>query len=158
MKKRKKNERKRARNDFEKIRASRGDSFQDTREIREVLDKSVFREEEPTHSQQTEVLEEPVALDTSESISDVEPEAVAEPTQESEQEAEQPLSRMSRRSRKSGVEAAKAEASKVEENTEELEADVAVEPIRRQSKRPVPLAIPFVLSLLISLLHVGVPF
>lgn len=25
-----------------------GDSFQDTREIREVLDKSVFREEEPT--------------------------------------------------------------------------------------------------------------
>ena len=50
-----------------------GDSFQDTREIREVLDKSVFREEEPTHSQQTEVLEEPVALDTSESISDVEP-------------------------------------------------------------------------------------
>ena len=65
---------------------------------------------------------------------------------------------MSRRSRKAGVEAAKAEASKVEENTEELEADVAVEPIRRQSKRPVPLAIPFVLSLLISLLHVGVPF
>ena len=37
-----------------------GDSFQDTREIREVLDKSVFREEEPTHSQQAEVLEEPV--------------------------------------------------------------------------------------------------
>ena len=32
-----------------------GDSFQDTREIREVLDKSVFREEEPTHSQQAEV-------------------------------------------------------------------------------------------------------
>ena len=26
-----------------------GDSFQDTREIREVLDKSVFREEEPMH-------------------------------------------------------------------------------------------------------------
>lgn len=141
-----------------------GDSFQDTREIREVLDKSVFREEEPTHSQQTEVLEEPVALDTSESISDVEPaveaelEPVTEPKQEPEQEPEQPLSRMSRRSRKSGVEAAKAEASKVEENTEELEADVAVEPTRRQLKRPVPLAIPFVLSLLISLLHVGVPF
>ena len=35
---------------------------------------------------------------------------------------------------------------------------MAVEPIRRQAKRPVPLAIPFVLSLLISLLHVGVPF
>ena len=135
-----------------------GDSFQDTREIREVLDKSVFREEEPTHSQQAEVLEEPVAMEASEEIRDAKPEAVAEPTQESEQEAEQPLSRMSRRSRKAGVEAAKAEASKVEENTEELEADVAVEPIRRQSKRPVPLAIPFVLSLLISLLHVGVPF
>ena len=135
-----------------------GDSFQDTREIREVLDKSVFREEEPTHSQQAEVLEEPVAMEASEEISDAKPEAVAEPTQESEQEPEQPLSRMSRRSRKAGVEATKAEASKVEENTEELEADVAVEPIRRQSKRPVPLAIPFVLSLLISLLHVGVPF
>ena len=135
-----------------------GDSFQDTREIREVLDKSVFREEEPTHSQQAEVLEEPVAMEASEEISDAKPEAVAEPTQESEQEAEQTLSRMSRRSRKAGVEAAKAEASKLEENTEELEADVAVEPIRRQAKRPVPLAIPFVLSLLISLLHVGVPF
>ena len=135
-----------------------GDSFQDTREIREVLDKSVFREEEPTHSQQAEVLEEPVAMEASEEISDAKPEAIAEPTQELEQEAEQPLSRMSRRSRKSGVEATKAEASKVEENTEELEADVAVEPIRRQAKRPVPLAIPFVLSLLISLLHVGVPF
>lgn len=135
-----------------------GDSFQDTREIREVLDKSVFREEEPTHSQQAEVLEEPVAMEVSEPIRDAKPEAVAEPTQESEQEPEQPLSRMSRRSRKAGVEATKVEASKVEENTEELEADVAVEPIRRQSKRPVPLAIPFVLSLLISLLHVGVPF
>jgi len=85
-------------------------------------------------------------------------EPVTEPKQEPEQEAEQPLSRMSRRSRKAGVGAAKVEASKVEEDTEELEADVAVEPIRRQSKRPVPLAIPFVLSLLISLLHVGVPF
>ncbi|MBF1724280.1 MAG: MFS transporter, partial [Streptococcus sp.] len=135
-----------------------GDSFQDTREIREVLDKSVFREEEPTHSQQAEVLEEPVAMEASEEISDAKPEAIAEPTQELEQEAEQPLSRMSRRSRKAGVEATKAEASKVEENTEELEADVAVEPIRRQAKRPVPIAIPFVLSLLISLLHVGVPF
>ena len=135
-----------------------GDSFQDTREIREVLDKSVFREEEPTHSQQAEALEEPVAMEVSEPIRDAKPEAVAEPTQESEQEPEQPLSRLSRRSRKAGVEATKAEASKVEENTEELEADVAVEPIRRQSKRPVPLAIPFVLSLLISLLHVGVPF
>ena len=135
-----------------------GDSFQDTREIREVLDKSVFREEEPTHSQQAEVLEEPVAMEVSEPIRDAKPETVAEPTQESEQEAEQPLSRMSRRSRKAGVEATKAEASKLEEDTEELEADVAVEPIRRQAKRPVPLAIPFVLSLLISLLHVGVPF
>mgnify|MGYP000736152870 CR=1 FL=1 len=135
-----------------------GDSFQDTREIREVLDKSVFREEEPTHSQQAEVLEEPVAMEASEEISDAKPEAVAEPTQESEQEPEQPLSRMSRRSRKAGVETTKAEASKVEENTEELEADVAVEPIRRQSKRPVPLAIPFVLSLLISYCMSGCRF
>ena len=86
-KKRKKNERKRARNDFEKLGLHVGDSFQDTREIREVLDKSVFREEEPTHSQQAEVLEEPVAMEASEEISDAKPEAVAEPTQESEQEA-----------------------------------------------------------------------
>ncbi len=56
-----------------------GDSFQDTREIREVLDKSVFREEEPTHSQQAEVLEEPVAMEASEEISDVEPAVEAEP-------------------------------------------------------------------------------
>ena len=135
-----------------------GDSFQDTREIREVLDKSVFREEEPTHSQQPEVLEEPVAMEASEEIRDAKPEAVAEPTQESEQEAEQTLSRMSRRSRKAGVEATKAEVPSVDENTEELEADVVAGSVRRQWKRPVPMEIPLVLSLLISLLHVGVPF
>ena len=56
-----------------------GVSFQDTREIREVLDKSVFREEEPTHSQQAEVLEEPVAMEGLEPISDAKSELVAEP-------------------------------------------------------------------------------
>ena len=135
-----------------------GDSFQDTREIREVLDKSVFREEEPTHSQQAEVLEEPVAMEGLEPISDAKSELVAEPEQESDQEPEQPLSRMSRRSRKAGVEATKAEVPSVEENTEELEADVVAGSVRRQWKRPVPMEIPLVLSLLISLLHVGVPF
>ena len=135
-----------------------GVSFQDTREIREVLDKSVFREEEPTHSQQAEVLEEPVAMEGLEPISDAKSELVAEPEQESDQEPEQPLSRMSRRSRKAGVEATKAEVPSVEENTEELEADVVAGSVRRQWKRPVPMEIPLVLSLLISLLHVGVPF
>ena len=135
-----------------------GVSFQDTREIREVLDKSVFREEEPTHSQQAEVLEEPVAMEELEPISDAKSELVAEPEQESDQEPEQPLSRMSRRSRKAGVEATKAEVPSVEENTEELEADVVAGSVRRQWKRPVPMEIPLVLSLLISLLHVGVPF
>ena len=135
-----------------------GVSFQDTREIREVLDKSVFREEEPTHSQQAEVLEEPVAMEGLEPISDAKSELVAEPERESDQEPEQPLSRMSRRSRKAGVEATKAEVPSVEENTEELEADVVAGSVRRQWKRPVPMEIPLVLSLLISLLHVGVPF
>ena len=135
-----------------------GVSFQDTREIREVLDKSVFREEEPTHSQQAEVLEEPVAMEGLEPISDAKSELVAEPEQESDQEPEQPLSRMSRRSRKAGVEATKAEVPSVEENTEELEVDVVAGSVRRQWKRPVPMEIPLVLSLLISLLHVGVPF
>ena len=135
-----------------------GVSFQDTREIREVLDKSVFREEEPTHSQQAEVLEEPVAMEGLEPISDAKSELVAEPEQESDQEPEQPLSRMSRRSRKAGVEATKAEVPSVDENTEELEADVVAGSVRRQWKRPVPMEIPLVLSLLISLLHVGVPF
>ena len=135
-----------------------GDSFQDTREIREVLDKSVFREEEPTHSQQAEVLEEPVAMEGLEPISDAKSELVAEPEQESDQEPEQPLSRMSRRSRKAGVEATKAEVPSVEENTEELGADVVAGSVRRQWKRPVPMEIPLALSLLISLLHVGVPF
>ena len=135
-----------------------GVSFQDTREIREVLDKSVFREEEPTHSQQAEVLEEPVAMEGLEPISDAKSELVAEPERESDQEPEQPLSRMSRRSRKAGVEATKAEVPSVDENTEELEADVVAGSVRRQWKRPVPMEIPLVLSLLISLLHVGVPF
>ena len=125
-----------------------GDSFQDTREIREVLDKSIFREEQPSHHSQVEALEEPYTNEASD------PELLAEP----KEEPEQPLSRANRRSRKGKVEAGKAEAPIVEEKAEELEEDVAVEPVRSQAKRPVPLALPFVLSLLISLLHVGVPF
>lgn len=70
-------------------------------------------------------------MEASEEIGDAKPEALAEPTQGRIrfQEAEQSLSRMSRRSRKAGVER-QAEASKVEEDTEELEADVTVEPIK----------------------------
>ena len=137
-----------------------GDSFQDTREIREVLDKSIFREEQPTHHSQVEALEEPYTNEASEAVVEVkdtlvsDPELLAEP----KEEPEQPLSRANRRSRKGEVEAGKAEAPIVEEKAEELEEDVAVEPVRSQAKRPVPLALPFVLSLLISLLHVGVPF
>ena len=137
-----------------------GDSFQDTREIREVLDKSIFREEQPTHHSQVEALEEPYTNEASEAVGEVEDTLVSEPEllAEPKEEPEQPLSRANRRSRKEGFEARKAEASIVEERAEELEEDVAVEPVRSQAKRPVPLALPFVLSLLISLLHVGVPF
>ena len=137
-----------------------GDSFQDTREIREVLDKSIFREEQPTHHSQVEALEEPYTNEASEAVGEVEDTLVSEPEllAEPKEEPEQPLSRANRRSRKEGFEARKAEASIVEETAEELEEDVAVEPVRSQAKRPVPLALPFVLSLLISLLHVGVPF
>ena len=137
-----------------------GDSFQDTREIREVLDKSIFREEQPTHHSQVEALEEPYTNEASEAVGEVEDTVVSEPEllAELKEEPEQPLSRANRRSRKEGFEARKAEAPIVEEKAEELEEDVAVEPVRSQAKRPVPLALPFVLSLLISLLHVGVPF
>ena len=137
-----------------------GDSFQDTREIREVLDKSIFREEQPSHHSQVEALEEPYTNEASDAVGEVEDTLVSEPEllAEPKEEPEQPLSRANRRSRKEGFEARKAEASIVEERAEELEEDVAVEPVRSQAKRPVPLALPFVLSLLISLLHVGVPF
>ena len=137
-----------------------GDSFQDTREIREVLDKSIFREEQPTHHSQVEALEEPYTNEASEAVVEVEDTLVSDPEllAEPKEEPEQPLSRANRRSRKGEVEAGKAEAPIVEERAEELEEDVAVEPVRSQAKRPVPLALPFVLSLLISLLHVGVPF
>ena len=137
-----------------------GDSFQDTREIREVLDKSIFREEQPTHHSQVEALEEPYTNEASEAVGEVEDTLVSDPEllAEPKEEPEQPLSRANRRSRKGEVEAGKAEAPIVEERAEELEEDVAVEPVRSQAKRPVPLALPFVLSLLISLLHVGVPF
>lgn len=70
-----------------------GDSFQDTREIREVLDKSVFREEEPMHGSRAEVLEEPVTT----AVSEPESEPVVEETSEPKQE--QTLSRMSRHAR-----------------------------------------------------------
>ena len=137
-----------------------GDSFQDTREIREVLDKSIFREERPTHHSQVEAVEEPDSNEASEAIIEGEDPVVSEPELlvESKEEPEQPLSRANRRSRKGRLEARKAEAPIVEETTEELEEDVAAEPVRSQSKRPVPLALPLILSLLISLLHVGVPF
>ncbi len=137
-----------------------GDSFQDTREIREVLDKSIFREERPTHHSQVEAVEEPDFNEASEAIIEDEDPVVSEPELlvESKEEPEQPLSRANRRSRKGRLEARKAETPIVEETAEELEEDVAAEPVRSQSKRPVPLALPLVLSLLISLLHVGVPF
>ena len=137
-----------------------GDSFQDTREIREVLDKSIFREEQPSHHSQVEALEEPYTNEASDAVVEVEDTLVSDPEllAEPKEEPEQPLSRANRRSRKGKVEAGKAEAPIVEEKAEELEEDVAVEPVRSQAKRPVPLALPFVLSLLISLLHVGVPF
>ena len=137
-----------------------GDSFQDTREIREVLDKSIFREEQPSHHSQVEALEEPYTNEASDAVGEVEDTLVSDPEllAEPKEEPEQPLSRANRRSRKGKVEAGKAEAPIVEEKAEELEEDVAVEPVRSQAKRPVPLALPFVLSLLISLLHVGVPF
>ena len=137
-----------------------GDSFQDTREIREVLDKSIFREERPTHHSQVEALEEPDSNEAPEAIIEGEDPVVSEPEllAESKEEPEQPLSRANRRSRKGRLEARKAEAPLVEETAEELEEDVAVGPVRSQTKRPVPLALPLILSLLISLLHVGVPF
>ena len=137
-----------------------GDSFQDTREIREVLDKSIFREERPTHHSQVEAVEEPDSNEASEAIIEGEDPVVSEPEllAESKEEPEQPLSRANRRSRKGRLEARKAEAPLVEETAEELEEDVAVGPVRSQTKRPAPLALPLILSLLISLLHVGVPF
>lgn len=137
-----------------------GDSFQDTREIREVLDKSIFREERPTHHSQVEAVEEPDSNEAPEAIIEGEDPVVSEPEllAESKEKPEQPLSRANRRSRKGRLEARKAEAPLVEETAEELEEDVAVGPVSSQAKRPVPLALPLVLSLLISLLHVGVPF
>ena len=126
-----------------------GDSFQDTREIREVLDKSIFREEQPTHHSQVEALEEPYTNEASEAVGEVEDTLVSDPEllAEPKEEPEQPLSRANRRSRKGEVEAGKAEAPIVEEKAEELEEDVAVEPVRSQAKRPLPLALPFELIL-----------
>ena len=61
---------------------------------------------------------------------------VAEPTRIGT--SEQPLSRMSRRSRKAGVEATKAEASKGRRRHGRAKADVAVETDRRHSSVQCP--------------------
>ena len=99
-----------------------GDSFQDTREIREVLDKSIFREERPTHHSQVEAVEEPDSNEASEAIIEGEDPVVSEPEllAESKEEPEQPLSRANRRSRKGRLEARKAEAPIVEETAERM--------------------------------------
>ena len=87
-----------------------GDSFQDTREIREVLDKSVFREEEPTHGSQAEVLEEPVTT----AISEPEPESEPVLAETSEPKQEQTLSRMSRHAREAAKPVLEETATKSE--------------------------------------------
>lgn len=122
-----------------------GDSFQDTREIREVLDKSVFREEEPMHGSRAEVLEEPVTT----AVSDPESEPVVEETSEPKQE--QTLSRMSRHAHEAAKPVLEETATKSEVEEEPRHA-------HRQWKRPVPVVIPLICSILLSLLHVGLPF
>ena len=122
-----------------------GDSFQDTREIREVLDKSVFREEEPMHGSRAEVLEEPVTTATSEPESEPVVEEASEPKQE------QTLSRMSRHVREAAKPVLEETATKSEVEEEPRHA-------HRQWKRPVPVVIPLICSILLSLLHVGLPF
>ncbi|MBS5355329.1 MAG: MFS transporter, partial [Streptococcus parasanguinis] len=122
-----------------------GDSFQDTREIREVLDKSVFREEEPMHGSRAEVLEEPVTT----AVSEPESEPVVEETSEPKQE--QTLSRMSRHAREAAKPVLEETATKSEVEEEPRHA-------HRQWKRPVPVVIPLICSILLSLLHVGLPF
>ena len=120
-----------------KLGLSVGSSFQNTQELRKVLEQSISREEEVLTASQ------PVESDQNQEESQVNGEGV-----ETEASTET-LSRLSRsgHSRKEKLEARSRDQEDVEESLG-----------RYATKRPVPLSLPIALSVLLGMVHVALPF
>ena len=129
-----------------KLGLSVGSNFQDTQELRKVLEQSISREEEVLTASQ------PVESDQNQEESQVNGEGV-----ETEASTET-LSRLSRsgHSRKEKLEARSRDQEDVEESLENQEDE---KPLGRYAiKRPVPLSLPIALSVLLGMVHVALPF
>ncbi|VED66350.1 MULTISPECIES: MFS transporter [Streptococcus] len=122
-----------------------GSNFQDTQELRKVLEQSISREEEVLTASQ------PV-----ESEQDLEESQVDGEGAETEASTET-LSRLSRSGhhRKEKVEARPKDQEDIEETLEDQEEKSLG---RYAIKRPVPLSLPIAFSVLLGMVHVALPF
>ena len=129
-----------------KLGLSVGSNFQDTQELRKVLEQSISREEEVLTASQ------PVGSEKNQEESRVAGEAV-----ETEASTET-LSRLSRSGhrRKEKVEARSRDQEDVEESLENQEDEKSLG--RYAIKRPVPLSLPIAFSVLLGMVHVALPF
>ena len=125
-----------------KLGLSVGSNFQDTQELRKVLEQSISREEEVLTASQ------PVESEQNQEESRVAGEAV---------ETEASTGTLSRLSQSGHRRKEKVEArSKDQEDVEEQEDEKSLG--RYAIKRPVPLSLPIALSVLLGLVHVALPF
>lgn len=129
-----------------KLGLSVGSNFQDTQELRKVLEQSISREEEVLTASQ------PV-----ESEQDLEESQVDGEGSETEASTET-LSRLSRSGhhRKEKVEARPKDQEDIEETLEDQEEEKSLG--RYAIKRPVPLSLPIAFSVLLGMVHVALPF
>ena len=129
-----------------KLGLSVGSNFQDTQELRKVLEQSISREEEVLTASQ------PV-----ETEQDLEESQVDGEGAETEASTET-LSRLSRSGhhRKEKVEARPKDQEDIEETLEDQEDEKSLG--RYAIKRPVPLSLPIAFSVLLGMVHVALPF
>lgn len=137
-----------------KIGLQVGSNFQDTQEVRQVLDQSISRAEEVlTANQPLESVEDSKEIQKIHEEAKELEETVADATIDTA-----PLSRLSRTAARRKVDLSVLEANdeEVQETPEQIERPEV--PNRYATKRPVPLSVPIALSVLISLVHVALPY
>ena len=137
-----------------KIGLQVGSNFQDTQEVRQVLDQSISRADEVlTANQSLESVEDSREIQKIHEKAKELEETVADATIDTA-----PLSRLSRTAARRKVDLSVLEANdeEVQETPEQIERHEV--PNRYATKRPVPLSVPIALSVLISLVHVALPY
>ena len=137
-----------------KIGLQVGSNFQDTQEVRQVLDQSISRAEEVlTANQSLKSVEDSKEIQKIHEEAKELEETVADATIDTA-----PLSHLSRTAARRKVDLSVLEANdeEVQETPEQIERPKV--PNRYATKRPVPLSVPIALSVLISLVHVALPY